>query len=192
MMGFGLSAWMGSAALACGGFFCDNVGGGQPGVEQAGEVVIFGASEGEVTMHVGITYEGPADAFAWVLPLPSEPDIGVSPQTLFDLLQQRTRVFPTLQRSSSGCAENALETDADTDTDTDTDSDVDVDTDGGHHFGVDVVQPTAGGALRLGGGCGHSAPKILWIGFKPTPTTFRTASMRRLPPTSPPRHTFLR
>lgn len=76
-----------SAASACGGFFC----GGVP-MDQSGERVLFGVKDGNVQAHIQIFYQGEADKFAWVLPLPHEPtNIAISSDTLFQQLDNRTR-----------------------------------------------------------------------------------------------------
>ena len=57
------------AANACGGFFC----GPTDPIDQAGENILFAVDKaaGEVTVHVQIQYEGPAEEFAWILPAPA-------------------------------------------------------------------------------------------------------------------------
>ena len=77
-----------SGAFACGGLFCDAI---QP-VEQAGEQIVFAVDSqaGTTTMHVEITYEGPAEEFAWVLPVRGVPELEVSSKDLFDLLDATT------------------------------------------------------------------------------------------------------
>ena len=67
------------AALACGGFFCDQVP-----VDQSGENVLFSAIDGVVTAHVQIQCQGPADQFAWVVPLPALPTVSVGVQEVLD------------------------------------------------------------------------------------------------------------
>ncbi|MFP4598604.1 MAG: DUF2330 domain-containing protein [Persicimonas sp.] len=74
-------------AEACGGFFCDN---SQP-VNQTAERIIFSDNADDtVTALVQIMYQGPSEEFAWVLPVPGTPDVGVSSDTAFDRLQQAT------------------------------------------------------------------------------------------------------
>ena len=74
-------------AQACGGFFCDNA---QP-VNQAAERIIFTHNGyGTVTSVVQILYQGPAERFAWVLPVPGRPEVGVSSNLAFARLQQGT------------------------------------------------------------------------------------------------------
>lgn len=58
------------SASACGGFFC----GFQP-VDQSAERIIFKVNKNKtVTMAVQVQYQGAAEDFAWVLPLPEVPD----------------------------------------------------------------------------------------------------------------------
>jgi MYXO-CTERM domain-containing protein len=74
-------------ASACGGFFCDN---SQP-VNQAAERIIFSHdAEGNVTAVIQIQYSGPAEDFAWVLPVAGSPTVGVSSNAAFQRLQQAT------------------------------------------------------------------------------------------------------
>lgn len=94
-------------AAACGGFFCNNI---DP-VEQAGEVIVFEVDpeandgDGETTMHVQVTYEGPPVEFAWVVPVKGEPDLFVSHDLLFQGLGQLTRpVFYTLWEAEGECS----------------------------------------------------------------------------------------
>ncbi len=93
-----LSAATPSTSSACGGFFCS----AQTPVNQAAERIIF-AQDGDVTTQiVEILYEGPAEKFAWVLPVPGSPDISVSSGMVFQRLQAATNpsyrlnnVFPS-------------------------------------------------------------------------------------------------
>ena len=63
-------------ALACGGFFCNPAA----PVLQAAERIVFAIDRdaGEVEMHVQITYTGPSEDFAWIVPVPRAPEIGLS------------------------------------------------------------------------------------------------------------------
>jgi hypothetical protein len=76
---------------ACGGFFCQLA---QP-VLQSGEAIVFGVEGNNVTMHVQILYEGPAEAFSWVLPVPFQPQVDVGSDRIFTALFQAT--LPTFQ-----------------------------------------------------------------------------------------------
>jgi hypothetical protein len=85
------------AARACGGFFCN-----QPQnpfdlpVAQTAENVLFAmerTSSGQFALeaHVQIFYMGPADRFSWVVPVDSQPTLGVSSNSVFSVLQQTTQ-----------------------------------------------------------------------------------------------------
>ena len=80
-------------AHACGGLFCNAV---RPVVQNA-ERIVFAVDPNEdaIETHVQIFYEGPAEEFAWVVPVPNEPELFVSTQLLFDTLSRRTA--PTFQ-----------------------------------------------------------------------------------------------
>jgi MYXO-CTERM domain-containing protein len=94
------SGFFTSSASACGGFFCNNA----TPVNQAAERIIF-AQEGEnVTQIVEVMYEGEAEKFSWVLPVPGIPVPGVSSVQAFDRLQQATNPTYSLQaRFPEGC-----------------------------------------------------------------------------------------
>lgn len=86
-------------AHACGGFFCNNA---QP-VNQAAERIIFSQSPtGEVTAIIQIQYQGPAEAFAWLLPVNGAPEVGVSSDTAFTRLQTATNPQYTLTTRIEG------------------------------------------------------------------------------------------
>ena len=89
----------GAEALACGGFMCDQA---QP-VMQNAERIVFGVDEeGGVDMHVQVSYEGPSENFAWILPVPGEPEIFLSIDTLFSQLAIATAPLFTLNRIDEG------------------------------------------------------------------------------------------
>ncbi|MBX3246909.1 MAG: DUF2330 domain-containing protein [Myxococcales bacterium] len=74
-------------AHACGGFFCDAA---QP-VNQAAERIIFSrGDDGAVTAIIQIQYQGPAERFAWMLPVAGNPEIGISSDAAFTRLQTAT------------------------------------------------------------------------------------------------------
>jgi hypothetical protein len=108
-------------AFACGGFFCDN----NSPVNQAAERIIFAMDGEQVTQIVEVMYEGPAESFSWVLPVPGTPTPGVSSVQAFDRLQQATNPTYQLRRSfESGCdASNAGDGDSGGDGDGDGDGD---------------------------------------------------------------------
>lgn len=74
------------AAMACGGFFCNN---SQP-VDQAGERILFAVEGTTVTAQIQIQYTGPSEKFSWVLPMPSEPTVGLGSDLVFTRLQALT------------------------------------------------------------------------------------------------------
>jgi hypothetical protein len=90
------SAWAltPSPAAACGGLFCSST---NP-VNQAAEQIIFSKNaDGSVTAVIQILYEGPSQKFAWVLPVPGVPKVGVSSDQAFAALKQGTNPQYNLQ-----------------------------------------------------------------------------------------------
>jgi hypothetical protein len=71
------------AASACGGFFCRNVP-----IDQAGEKIVFGVDEQkeEIFAVIQIQYQGAAEDFSWIVPVPSTPSVGVSSDEIFSKL----------------------------------------------------------------------------------------------------------
>jgi hypothetical protein len=84
-------------AQACGGLFCSSA---MP-VNQAAERIIFSfdPQQRKVTAVVEILYQGPSEKFAWVLPVPGVPEIGVSTSALLDRLQAATNPTYNIQRT---------------------------------------------------------------------------------------------
>ena len=102
--GVATAAALGAApapAHACGGLFCSS---SNP-VNQAAEQIIFvDNKDGSVTMAIQILYEGPSSKFAWVLPVPGNPTVGVSSDAAFDAIKQATNPQYQLQtRFADGC-----------------------------------------------------------------------------------------
>ncbi|MEN0063140.1 MAG: DUF2330 domain-containing protein [Myxococcota bacterium] len=83
-----LLATLGTPAFGCGGLFC-NVA--QPVIQNA-ERIVFDIDEETKTVetHVQISYEGPSEQFAWVVPVAKQPELFLSTQTLFDTLVTQT------------------------------------------------------------------------------------------------------
>ncbi|MBX2803405.1 MAG: DUF2330 domain-containing protein [Myxococcales bacterium] len=100
-------------AHACGGFFCDQ----QQPVLQAAERIVFGVGnpEGTVEMHVQITYEGASEDFAWIVPVPENPDLFLTTGALFTTLAQQTQPTFDLQRVFEGECKTANRNDGLTD-----------------------------------------------------------------------------
>lgn len=75
-------------AEACGGFFCSQVP-----IDQAGERIVFGvnAAESSVEAHIQIQYQGAAEKFSWVVPMPARPTLHVGSPLLFSFLDGSTQ-----------------------------------------------------------------------------------------------------
>jgi MYXO-CTERM domain-containing protein len=86
------TAWLApggvTPARACGGFFCSQ----QNPVDQSAENIIFVHDEqgGKVTAVIQILYQGPSEKFAWLLPVPGKPEVGVSSNIVFQNLRAAT------------------------------------------------------------------------------------------------------
>ncbi|MBX2803404.1 MAG: DUF2330 domain-containing protein [Myxococcales bacterium] len=79
-----IAAGLSSPAFACGGLFCNTA---QPVIQNAERIVFsIDRESGFVDTHVQIFYEGPADEFAWIVPVPGEPELFTSSEALFDNL----------------------------------------------------------------------------------------------------------
>lgn len=107
LIGAALSALLASpAAHACGGFFCNQA---QPVVQNA-ERIAFGIdARGFTDAHVQIFYEGPADEFAWVVPVPSNPDVFISSDALFNTLAvQLAPTFQLITREEGKCRDGGI------------------------------------------------------------------------------------
>ncbi|MFM2162969.1 MAG: hypothetical protein RLZZ383_2481 [Pseudomonadota bacterium] len=74
-------------ALACGGFFCQTTP-----IDQSAEKIVFAVDEAEGTVetHVQIAYTGAAQEFSWIVPVPSVPELALSSDTLFTVLEWTT------------------------------------------------------------------------------------------------------
>ncbi len=74
-------------ASACG---CFALADPASSVVQAGEQIVFGHKDGQVTMHVQVQYAGPASEFGWLLPMPAVPELEIGSSDLFLELQGQT------------------------------------------------------------------------------------------------------
>ncbi|MGF1469195.1 MAG: DUF2330 domain-containing protein [Sandaracinaceae bacterium] len=82
---------------ACGGFFCN-----RQAIDQSGEDILFVFNDdGTVTTVVQIAYEGPSEDFAWILPVPEEPQVDVGTNALFVELERRTAPRYLIGRSTT-------------------------------------------------------------------------------------------
>lgn len=77
-------------AEACGCLSPPAVSSGDFAVNQQAEQIIFETEPGWVTAHVLIQYAGAPEKFAWIVPVPDVPELGVSPVAAFGLLDQLT------------------------------------------------------------------------------------------------------
>jgi MYXO-CTERM domain-containing protein len=87
------------AAHACGGFFCNQ----SAPVNQAAERIVFArGADGTVTAIIQIQYAGPSERFAWMLPVSGSPEISVSSNSAFAVLQSATNPSYSLQTTVEG------------------------------------------------------------------------------------------
>lgn len=83
-------------AEACGGFFCSQ----QP-VVQTAERIVFEVQADVVTAYVQLRFSGADPEFAWIVPVPSVPEVSVGVgQQMFDELDARTQPIFTGFESS--------------------------------------------------------------------------------------------
>jgi len=83
-------------AEACGGFFCSRVP-----IDQAGERIVFGVRDNTVEAHIQIQYQGAAEKFSWVVPMPALPTLEVGSPLIFGYLDGRTQARFNLQWQNS-------------------------------------------------------------------------------------------
>jgi len=86
---------------ACGGTFCD--AGAPRSVNQSGENILFVEFEGRLEAHVQIRYQGDPTRFAWLVPLPEEPEVTIGSQALFDTLLERSAPVYGLHTTRVSC-----------------------------------------------------------------------------------------
>ena len=84
-------------AEACGGFFCNQPNGPNDlPVAQTAENVLFAmerapSGQFQLEAHVQIFYTGPADRFSWVVPVDTQPTLGVGSNAVFSALLGATQ-----------------------------------------------------------------------------------------------------
>ena len=66
-------------------------------VNQQAEQIIFEVDEGTITAHVLIRYAGDPSQFAWIVPVPSVPELALSPAAAFAMIDDATRPFTDVQ-----------------------------------------------------------------------------------------------
>jgi uncharacterized protein (TIGR03382 family) len=86
LLAFASLSLLSPPALACGGMFCDAA----VPVDQAAERIVFTFEGDQLTTEVQITYQGQDDDFAWVVPVPAEPELFVSNDALFTQIANAT------------------------------------------------------------------------------------------------------
>ena len=81
------------AASACGCFSppIPTVDAPDYAVNQQSEQIIFEVDPPWITAHVLISYAGDPASFAWLVPVPEAPELGLSPASAFGLLDRETR-----------------------------------------------------------------------------------------------------
>jgi hypothetical protein len=97
-------------ASACGGTFCD--AGAPRAVNQSGENILFVEFEGRLEAHVQIRYQGDPTRFAWLVPLPEEPEVTIGSQALFDTLLESSAPIYGLHKTSVSCDGTVEESDS--------------------------------------------------------------------------------
>jgi len=86
-----------AVAQACGGFFCQNVP-----VDQTGENIVFVADGTTVQAFVQVQYQGEATEFAWIIPTPSLPEVGVTSDAIFGYFAQNYRRAASINTTFHG------------------------------------------------------------------------------------------
>ena len=76
-----------AASLACGGFFCSST----PVDQEAERIIFVQEDEQHVRSIVEIQYQGDPDAFAWVVPVPSVPELDTFYASAFNALDLATQ-----------------------------------------------------------------------------------------------------
>ncbi|MGC6416998.1 MAG: DUF2330 domain-containing protein [Bradymonadia bacterium] len=76
-----------SVAFACGGFFCN----AQPVDQQAERIIFVQEDENTISSYVEIQYQGAPEAFAWIVPVPSVPELDVWNGQAFNSLDLATQ-----------------------------------------------------------------------------------------------------
>ncbi len=90
----------GTDAAACGGLFCSATA----PVEQTAERIIFATEgDGRVTAIIEVQYAGPSEKFAWLLPMPGVPEVGVSDETVLQAVDASTEPRYQLERTYDMC-----------------------------------------------------------------------------------------
>jgi len=104
-----LSALTPSGASACGGLFCNP----NAPVNQQAERILFAQDPDEpelMQMHVRLIYQGEAERFSWLLPVPPNTRFELSREAMFNVLDSNFAPMFTLNRVTEGeCDEFGLD-----------------------------------------------------------------------------------
>lgn len=92
-------------AAACGGFFCQTVP-----INQAAEQIVFRQQGDVTTALVRILYQGNAEDFSWVVPVPARPELSVGSDQTFIELDFATRPLFNLETRGQSCDEGGTTT----------------------------------------------------------------------------------
>ena len=120
-------------ARACG---CFAMGSTAQPVVQAGERILFAHEGDQVIAYIQIKYQGAADQFGWIVPLPTVPTLEVGTDELFTMLDNSTLPQYRLTRAQQYCGGG-------------TGSDTSVDGSDGCGFGANAAGPSYGGSSDM-------------------------------------------
>jgi hypothetical protein len=59
-------------------------------IDQSAERILYIQEGGTITVHIQISYTGDDDQFSWILPLPSQPTLGIGSDSIFSVLEMGT------------------------------------------------------------------------------------------------------
>ncbi|MFT4705314.1 MAG: hypothetical protein ACI81R_003022 [Bradymonadia bacterium] len=118
-----------STADACGGFFCSQ---SAPVVQTAERILFMQLDDNTIETHVQISYTGPSEDFAWIVPTPSSPTLSLGSDQIFSALDG---IGPPIRREfrTVGTCRQSTPTDAASDAGPvqDVESDISEDAGGG-------------------------------------------------------------
>src|SRR5687768_5285299 len=74
-------------------------------IVQAGERIVFSHDNGVVTAHIQVQYEGAANEFGWLVPMPAEPNMKLGIEELFTSITNATQPKYRLNRITGDSCE---------------------------------------------------------------------------------------
>ncbi|MFT5993619.1 MAG: hypothetical protein ACI82G_002623, partial [Bradymonadia bacterium] len=122
-----------NTADACGGFFCAQAA---PVMQTAERILFMQLDENTIETHVQISYTGPSEDFAWIVPTPSQPVLSLGSDTVFQSLDLLGPPIQILQGETVGTCRQDDRQFGDTST---VDFGADAGSDAGTGGGVDVI-----------------------------------------------------